>query len=110
MRLVMLGTGPFAVPTLERLAASPHEVALVVARPPRGRSAQASPLQLSGESLGLDAALRRFLHSFKGSGVRTIRPRSQSSSARHAEDPSLLPLPASICASKNLLLFRHPLD
>jgi methionyl-tRNA formyltransferase len=50
----MLGTGPFAVPTLEALAASPHEVALVVARPPRGRSAQASPLQLSGEQLGLE--------------------------------------------------------
>jgi methionyl-tRNA formyltransferase len=54
MRLVMLGTGPFAVPTLEALAASPHEVALVVARPPRGRDAQASPLQRAGESLGLE--------------------------------------------------------
>jgi len=53
MRLVMLGTGPFAVPTLEALAASPHEVALVVARPPRGRDAQASPLQRAGELLGL---------------------------------------------------------
>jgi len=29
-------------------------VVLVVARPPRGRDAQASPLQLSGQSLGLD--------------------------------------------------------
>ena len=43
MRLVMLGTGPFAVPTLEALAASPHEVVHVVTRPPRGRVAQASP-------------------------------------------------------------------
>lgn len=49
----MLGTGPFAVPTLEALAASPYEVALVVARPPRGRNAEASPLQRAGESLGL---------------------------------------------------------
>jgi methionyl-tRNA formyltransferase len=54
MRLVMLGTGPFAVPTLELLAASPHEVMLVVARPPRGRDAKASPLQRAGESLGLE--------------------------------------------------------
>ncbi len=54
MRLVVLGTGPFAVPTLEALAASPHEVALVVARPPRGRDAKASPLQLSGEQQGLE--------------------------------------------------------
>jgi methionyl-tRNA formyltransferase len=53
MKLVMLGTGPFAVPTLELLAASPHEVVLVVARPPRGRDAKASPLQMAGESLGL---------------------------------------------------------
>lgn len=54
MKLVMLGTGPFAVPTLELLAASPHEVMLVVARPPRGRDAQASPLQRAGEQLSLE--------------------------------------------------------
>jgi methionyl-tRNA formyltransferase len=54
MRLVMLGTGPFAVPTLEALAASPHEVALVVARPPKGRDAQASPLQRAAERLNLE--------------------------------------------------------
>jgi methionyl-tRNA formyltransferase len=41
------------VPTLERLAASEHEVALVVTRPPRDRAATASPLQRAGESLGL---------------------------------------------------------
>jgi methionyl-tRNA formyltransferase len=50
----MLGNGPFAVPTLEALAASPHEVLLAVARPPRGRSAEASPLQQAGERLGLE--------------------------------------------------------
>jgi methionyl-tRNA formyltransferase len=42
------------VPTLEALAASPHEVLLAVARPPRGRSAEASPLQQAGERLGLE--------------------------------------------------------
>lgn len=50
----MLGNGPFAVPTLEALAASPHEVLLAVARPSRGRNAEASPLQQAGERLGLD--------------------------------------------------------
>jgi methionyl-tRNA formyltransferase len=50
----MLGTGPFAVPTLEALASSSHEVLLVIARPPRGRNPQASPLQRVGESLGLE--------------------------------------------------------
>src|SRR6188768_773049 len=54
MRLIMLGTGPFAVPTLQKLAASQHEIALVITRPPTGRNAQASPLQRAGESLGLE--------------------------------------------------------
>ena len=53
MRLIMLGTGPFAVPTLEKLAASRHEIALVITRPPTGRNATASPLQRAGESLNL---------------------------------------------------------
>src|SRR5262245_52645742 len=53
MRLIMLGTGPFAVPTLQALAASNHEVELVITRPPAGRTAAASPLQRAGESLNL---------------------------------------------------------
>ena len=54
MRLIMLGTGPFAVPTLRALAADrSHEVALVVTRPPRGRNADASPMQQAAESLGI---------------------------------------------------------
>jgi methionyl-tRNA formyltransferase len=54
MRLIMLGTGPFAVPTLRKLTASRHEIALVITRPPTGRNVQASPLQLAGESLNLE--------------------------------------------------------
>jgi methionyl-tRNA formyltransferase len=54
MRLIMLGTGPFAVPTLRALASSPHEVALVVTRPPQGRRPEPSPLQRTGEELGLE--------------------------------------------------------
>jgi methionyl-tRNA formyltransferase len=53
MRLVMLGTGPFAVPTLKALAASPHEVAHVITRPPRGRATEASPMKQAAEALGL---------------------------------------------------------
>jgi methionyl-tRNA formyltransferase len=49
----MLGTGPFAVPTLRRLHASPHEVVRVIARPPRGRRAEAPPMQLAAEELSL---------------------------------------------------------
>jgi methionyl-tRNA formyltransferase len=54
MRLIMLGTGPFAVPTLEALAASEHDVVLVVTRPAKGRTATASPLQQAGESLHIE--------------------------------------------------------
>jgi len=54
MRLIMLGTGPFAVPTLDALSDSGHHVLLVVTRPPRGRVREASPLQRAGETLGLE--------------------------------------------------------
>jgi methionyl-tRNA formyltransferase len=50
----MLGTGPFAVPTLRALANSRHEIALVITRPPQGRTPTVSPLQRAGESLGLE--------------------------------------------------------
>jgi methionyl-tRNA formyltransferase len=53
MRLVMLGTGPFAIPTLHALAASVHDVLLVVTRPPQGRRPEASPLQRAAESRSL---------------------------------------------------------
>jgi methionyl-tRNA formyltransferase len=53
MRIVMLGTGPFAVPTLRALAASPHEVLRVITRPPRGRRAEASPMEVAANELGL---------------------------------------------------------
>ncbi len=49
----MLGTGPFAVPTLRALVAAGNDVALVVTRPPRGRVTEASPLQRAGEAIGL---------------------------------------------------------
>lgn len=48
----MLGTGPFAVPTLRALAASRHEVLRVATRPPRGRGVK-SPMQEAAEALGL---------------------------------------------------------
>jgi methionyl-tRNA formyltransferase len=50
----MLGTGPFAVPTLRALAATEHDVLLVVTRPPRGRQPSASPMQQAANALGLE--------------------------------------------------------
>ena len=45
MRILFFGTPTFAVPTLERLVAGPHEVVGVVTQPdrPRGRGRRASP-------------------------------------------------------------------
>ena len=54
MRLILLGTGPFAVPTLRSLAAGRHELPLVVTRPPQGRRPEPSPIQRAGEELGLN--------------------------------------------------------
>jgi methionyl-tRNA formyltransferase len=54
MRIVMLGTGPFAVPTLRALAASRHEVARVVTRPPRGRKPEPPPMQRAADELGFE--------------------------------------------------------
>lgn len=45
LRLLFFGTPAFAVPTLERLVGSPHEVAAVITQPdrPRGRGQQIHP-------------------------------------------------------------------
>ncbi|MEM6654607.1 MAG: methionyl-tRNA formyltransferase [Planctomycetota bacterium] len=54
MRLIVMGTGPFAVPSLRALAASDHEVATVVCKPPRGRRSEPpAPMASAAESLGL---------------------------------------------------------
>lgn len=49
MRVIMMGTGPFAVPTLRRLYDSRHEVLALVTRPPRPlhgkRRAEANPMR-----------------------------------------------------------------
>jgi len=58
MRLVLFGTPAYAVPSLEALAASRHEVALVVAQPDRaaGRSRRLMPPPVAARAreLGLD--------------------------------------------------------
>jgi methionyl-tRNA formyltransferase len=53
MRIVMLGTGPFAVPTLRALHGSRHEVLLAVSRPPRGRKPLPAPVQVAAAELGI---------------------------------------------------------
>ena len=57
MKIALLGTGPFAVPSLRALVGSSHEVLCAVSRPPRGRRAVASPVQQSAEDLGVEVWL-----------------------------------------------------
>ena len=59
MRLILLGNGPFAVPTLKALDASSHDVRCAVARPPRvgrGRhkSPPPSPMQQAANELNIE--------------------------------------------------------
>ncbi|MCL5269924.1 MAG: methionyl-tRNA formyltransferase [bacterium] len=57
MKVVFMGTPAFAVPALERLIDSPHEVCLVVTQPDRprgrGRKVEASPVKALAEKHGL---------------------------------------------------------
>ncbi len=57
MRIVLLGTGPFAVPTLRALHGSPHEMVCAVSRPPRGRRGEPAPVQLAAQELGVEVWL-----------------------------------------------------
>ena len=54
LRLVVMGTGPFAVPMLRGLRGSPHEVAAVVTRPdhaPPGRRPPPNPVRVAATGL-----------------------------------------------------------
>lgn len=55
MRLLMLGTGPFAVPTLQGLVADGHELPLVVSRPFRARKkTPPPPMHSAAAELGIE--------------------------------------------------------
>jgi methionyl-tRNA formyltransferase len=56
LRLIMMGTGPFAVPTFESLRGGPHPIIAVVTRPdraPPGRRAAPNPMRAAAEAAGL---------------------------------------------------------
>ncbi|HUY88899.1 MAG TPA: methionyl-tRNA formyltransferase [Pirellulales bacterium] len=56
MKLVIMGTGPFAVPTFRALYDSPHEVLALVTQPERaqrgGREPPKNPMRLAAEQYG----------------------------------------------------------
>ncbi|WP_062078853.1 methionyl-tRNA formyltransferase [Demequina globuliformis] len=58
MRVIFAGTPDVAVPTLEALVASPHDVVAVVTQPDargkRGKTLHASPVKVAAEAHGLD--------------------------------------------------------
>ncbi len=57
MRIVIMGTGPFAVPSMRALHASPYEVLCAMSRPPRGRRAKPAPVFVAAEELGIETWL-----------------------------------------------------
>lgn len=58
MRIAFMGTPEFAVPTLDALVATGHEVAAVYSQPPRpagrGKGLRPSPVQQRAETLGIE--------------------------------------------------------
>jgi len=56
LRLVVMGTGPFAVPMFHGLVAAPHDVAAVVTRPdraPPGRRPPPNPMRAAATAAGI---------------------------------------------------------
>ena len=67
MRVIFMGTPAFAIPTLDALVGSGHEVVLVVAQPDRpagrGQKSTAPPVIQHAQRLGLETAQPRALRS-----------------------------------------------
>jgi methionyl-tRNA formyltransferase len=101
MRTVYLGTSPFAVAVLERLAASDHRPQLVVTRPDRarGRGRKVSPPPVAGAARAL--------------GIDLLQPDSVNSDEARAAIAAARPDAVAICAFGALirepLLSEHPM-
>lgn len=78
LRIVFAGTPAAAVPTLERLAASPHEVVGVVTRPPaplgRRRVLTPSPVAAAADRLGIPVIDARRLDDEATARIAALRP------------------------------------
>ncbi|MCC6509053.1 MAG: methionyl-tRNA formyltransferase, partial [Pirellulaceae bacterium] len=53
MRIVIMGTGPFAVPSCRALVEAGHEIAEVVVRPPANKKVAQAPVEAWAQSAGL---------------------------------------------------------
>jgi methionyl-tRNA formyltransferase len=100
VRTVYLGTSPFAVAVLERLAASDHRPQLVVTRPdrPRGRGRRLLPPPVAVAARDL--------------GIEVIQPDSVNSDEARAAIAAARPDAVAICAFgaylRDPLLSEHP--
>ncbi|MGR2751649.1 methionyl-tRNA formyltransferase [Agromyces arachidis] len=78
LRIVFAGTPAAAVPALETLAASPHEVMAVVTRPPaplgRKRVLTPSPVAAAAERLGIPVIEARRLDDDADARISALRP------------------------------------
>ena len=69
MRIVMMGTGPFAVPTFEWLVGAPHEVLALVTRPSRtrrGRKPPPNPMRDAAERLHVNVEAPQSINDEQG--------------------------------------------
>src|SRR5262245_21424536 len=79
MRIVVLGTGPFAVPMFESLLDSEHEVAALITRPTppaKGREkGPLNPMREAAERHGLPVDAPESINSDEGRGLlEQLRP------------------------------------
>jgi methionyl-tRNA formyltransferase len=78
LRIVFAGSPAAAVPSLERLAASDHDVALVITRPdtPQGRKAvlTPTPVAVRGEQLGIPVLRAQRLADEPTDAVQALQP------------------------------------
>jgi methionyl-tRNA formyltransferase len=101
LRTVFIGTAPFAVPVLERLAGTGHRPGLVVTRPdsPQGRGRRLAPPPIA------QAASRL--------GLEVIQPASVNSDTARAQIAAVAPETVCVCAYgalvKEPLLSAYPM-
>jgi len=95
MRIVYMGTPPFAVPTLMEIAGQGHEIAAVYTQPPRpagrGMGERRSAVHEAAEALALDV-------------------RHPETLKRHAEEIAALEADAAVVAAYGLILPQAVLD
>jgi methionyl-tRNA formyltransferase len=75
MRLIILGTGPFIVPSLRALSASRHDLTMIISRPPRGHRSKPAPICMAAKELEIDVWLPDTVNSEASCGrIASLKP------------------------------------